>query len=1262
MSNEIPLSTFTLCLRRTKVKLNDQYHTHFPTTSKSRCILLAALFPITADSNQHDTTLTSIQRILADSSRSPRACAASLVSLPILFFSLASTKQHQSASSRYLLSLMNSFDFKLVTSYCQSNIKMVQVSAFLSLARLNHMYTATSMVVSNQDLIDELSVAATSYLWKTLNPFHFGMDSVLLSLYSLNETFSLVWIKRMGLPPSLTALLDLNDIVLPLVRGSPHVFLASHKYLQSTLAVVPRSTLLSYRAYEFLLDQNCYSYFDEVVEGIRQSAKCHATAVARIPPPVWILLAPFVSAAPISTLAAKSVGPALLYKEGDLFSAMFVSGDEKEAGLVTREAAISSVGRCFRLIEYLAIKFFRLPSILILFSREDRSDTGEEHLNNQDLETTVCLFRSLCRSSSLDSTIGHEIFQQSILRLLRIWIGGTSTRRCLFYSNDSSVSVFSAAYDAVKEIFCDLRHPAHSYQFVRLLKCRDFVASIFREFFLHSVKDSIPWSRYRLLAAFIESCLLPFTRTQGLPAHGLDVPNNVVVVRFIDDVYPSVLTSMIFREDIEGLEMCTAFRMYLLGEHKKQTKGENWVQKQNTNEFIVGSQLKRDRPETFSRDLAPGVTIGGSSVSTKTLTENVKLLCWKSDVIEYALPRLLLHSDRSVLKFFADLCPPGISLSQILQSKEQTLLKSLVWELGANSPDEERGEEFHNSSSAYKGFKWHDVVLAIKMGYLIKEGHYLMSASEKSAEAADDASARNWIGSNFMYLLVNIVCHRWSARDEQEKFQTIKCLKAMLHFLSPCDSLQYMPQIMFAISNAMGSVEASIGMKRLEKLRFIAVATLFDFVKILAAHSTASVGENLTSIVVILFPLFDTKEPSQRDIARDEAVKLLVYLARNVSSHFSEIPFLPVSPELQEVRDILATNGVYIEDIRLISQQSSHHGNSTAVDSQPQSKFYTQMNVLSELIATHQNSQVRKVVILHMTRLLEANRDLFRNMIENECLASMHFLTVVHNEAGSVQGTSIISLSVKECVNIFLTFHLCSGDEESISSGFVTKLIMRLLSRSVDESDRDIRNAIACCLGEIGAIDANRLGKEIASSQFNSKLMENDDSDDWRLSQPPWKSNITRYELRLVTRHLVWGLRSAKKTLDQHKIAFAIQELLKQIDANCKSNGDEISATVDEESSEHNNTPMSPWLKEKLEEADVRYIVEPFWTSIYQQQEISAAKTPPFFTKASSYFRWLSSFSRFMITRSYSNEKSIWRNLFYACRSAIRSQGRIVAL
>jgi hypothetical protein len=46
---------------------------------------------------------------------------------------------------------------------------------------------------------------------------------------------------------------------------------------------------------------------------------------------------------------------------------------------------------------------------------------------------------------------------------------------------------------------------------------------------------------------------------------------------------------------------------------------------------------------------------------------------------------------------------------------------------------------------------------------------------------------------------------------------------------------------------------------------------------------------------------------------------------------------------------------------------------------------------------SHENQNVRKVVITHMSELLKANRDLFQSLIVNEELSSMNFLTVVHD-------------------------------------------------------------------------------------------------------------------------------------------------------------------------------------------------------------------------------------------------------------------------
>ena len=278
---------------------------------------------------------------------------------------------------------------------------------------------------------------------------------------------------------------------------------------------------------------------------------------------------------------------------------------------------------------------------------------------------------------------------------------------------------------------------------------------------------------------------------------------------------------------------------------------------------------------------------------------------------------------------------------------------------------------------------------------------------------------------------------------------------------------------------------------------------------------------------------------------------------------------------------------------------------------------------------SHENQNVRKVVITHMTDLIKANRDFFHELIINEELSSMQYLTVVHDSSE---------------VDSSYTLNAASDDEAVTNGGFITKLLIRLLSRCVDETNNEIRDAIASCLGEIGAIDANRLGKEINSAQFVSNGSAGiDDSSEWRLSNPPWQTEITEYQLRLVS-YLVSGLKSAPSILDQHKISFSIQELLKILDLQMGG---------------ENQSEMTPLLKEKLQEADVSTIVEPFWTTNYKQVDTVAAKSPPFFSKSTNYFSWLSSLCRFLVSRSYANRKSKWGDFFHSCRSAIRSKAGV---
>ena len=155
-----------------------------------------------------------------------------------------------------------------------------------------------------------------------------------------------------------------------------------------------------------------------------------------------------------------------------------------------------------------------------------------------------------------------------------------------------------------------------------------------------------------------------------------------------------------------------------------------------------------------------------------------------------------------------------------------------------------------------------------------------------------------------------------------------------------------------------------------------------------------------------------------------------------------------------------------------------------------------------------------------------------------------------------------------------------------------------LLAQCVFETDPVARELLGACLGEIGAIDGHRLGTInmsdvlVASDPLASK------DGGWRLARPPWRSEQTRYELQLVTHHLVIAMKAAPASSDQHKIAFSIQQMLQLLDCSAR---EKKSSTKEDEAST-NAQEMTSWLKDQLSQANVLDVVEPFWSSKFGEK------------------------------------------------------------
>lgn len=251
----------------------------------------------------------------------------------------------------------------------------------------------------------------------------------------------------------------------------------------------------------------------------------------------------------------------------------------------------------------------------------------------------------------------------------------------------------------------------------------------------------------------------------------------------------------------------------------------------------------------------------------------------------------------------------------------------------------------------------------------------------------------------------------------------------------------------------------------------------------------------------------------------------------------------------------------------------------------------------------HESVSVRRVVITHIADLLRVERPAFQNLLEAEQAASMRFLTVINTSKMVDSDYSNDALST-------VMQDLTPG-----SGGGVTFLMHSLLLRCAHEQDPECRIALALCLGEVGAIDPNLLGGDIDSGSHSDQICDNHEA--WRLSQPPWKSQIHRYELALVTKHLVVALKAAPTTQDQHKIAFAIQEVLASLESHAKFNASSMDNSDDDDDDSDQHSPLgksekklSMWLKNQLQQAGVLEVIEPFSVTNYKHQNIVSSKPP----------------------------------------------------
>ncbi len=253
----------------------------------------------------------------------------------------------------------------------------------------------------------------------------------------------------------------------------------------------------------------------------------------------------------------------------------------------------------------------------------------------------------------------------------------------------------------------------------------------------------------------------------------------------------------------------------------------------------------------------------------------------------------------------------------------------------------------------------------------------------------------------------------------------------------------------------------------------------------------------------------------------------------------------------------------------------------------------------------HESAHVRRAVLSHVTDLIKKHRRSFQRLFVTEQAASMRFLTVINTNHESQTHSDEMKLL---------------GN----STGAASSLLKALFARCANETDSAARKMLPICLGEIGAVDPNYFVSD--SLQSNISANASDMHQEWRLDNPPWKVDEQSYMMKLITNHLVASLKAASSTQEQTKVAFAIQEMIVALEEHSKEHSfnDELSTDFNfvldnsrEETSEcgtiqrkSKSKKLGSWLKNKLKDAGVLEVIEPFAATNYKQQNYAPSKKP----------------------------------------------------
>ena len=654
--------------------------------------------------------------------------------------------------------------------------------------------------------------------------------------------------------------------------------------------------------------------------------------------------------------------------------------------------------------------------------------------------SSIKFISTLCHHAKEVDECRSYVLEKGIMRLFRFWITASTS---LNFQNEIHPSerkcwadVATAAFQELLTlrdvgVFSEKSIAHYDETFVPGLISEILSRCSFARTLNSSEEDQD--HEYQLLIQFIEAFIMRSATDQLSNVSNDDQDIVYGILNCLDKVLPATIAGLILEQDYESICACTKFRMYLLSElnklERKCKTTENFVER------VAGKSQTKKRQSNGSR----------SSTGSELKRQTAKL-CIMNDsnlnILGPILKALLLESDKAPLVFFLKtVVRSEVSVGQLLESSEFTIVDALLWDLGQYEDsmpenDFEVGswKIIYKDKSAYHALVRAALFLQRAKDRQSKDDKKLNTPTfsldaqdfDESVSVKAEDLVQHWIQKYFMRLLVNITT-KWKRGRMYAKLSSMKCLRVLLRFLCPEEAPQYLTAILGIIDGCMNLEQGPSD--DYSMLRTLAVRNLAQYIRTLLSTNLEIVGENLCNIIVSLFPLFDRtnnstagshKEKSIIERALQESVDILELLVegkigRSLAPYFAKVPFLPRDPRLQHVRDTLKTHGVNFDNLLLLSTQLSseplrgrkHISSSSSItteeDLRASDKTYklqmalrTRLHSMEQFL-NHENENVRRVCLAHIADVLGNHRALFHSVVKVED-ASLRFLTVKANQ------------------------------------------------------------------------------------------------------------------------------------------------------------------------------------------------------------------------------------------------------------------------